>query len=337
MSDKFQPTLAAKVRKNKGIDIFKKDMATVTWPKFGSPKLDGIRTWNPYGDAMLSRTMKRIPNVNFQRYFGHEGFMGIDGEGIHGLPYQPLDDQITVMQRAESGMMTQQGPDDVDLYAFDYYDEGVDPYEKRLQIMHDRWGKDPRVVIVQQELIYSWEEAYEAYQRYRNLNYEGFMLRSPTALYMTKRSTLRENILVKMKASDDCEAVVVGFEELHSNENEQRLDERGYSKRSSHKENQVPMNMLGAFVCRNEMKWPGRTFKIGTGIGLTHALRREIWANQSEFLGKIVNFTYDEMRSFEKPSIPSWRGFRTDLGANAYELGLLPSGMEIGEASEITY
>lgn len=314
--DKFEPMLCAKIRDNKGENIKLQDMAKVSWPKLISKKIDGIRGWSPRDSGLYSRTMKLIPNRHVQSAFGGEEYLGIDGELIHGTPYED-DSGITVMQKAQSATSTRDGPPNVDLYAFDLYDGGKDPYYKRLEKMQELWGNrpyvegQPNVIIVQQELVNNWDEAWEKFAEYVGENYEGAILKNPERHYVHGRPSLTLDYQVKLKPWVDGEGVIVDFEELHSNQNEQMKDERGYSKRSSHKENQVPMGILGAFVCEHP-DWPER-FKVGTGIGLTFALRKEIWENRPKYLGQTITFKYNSMRSYRKPSLPSWRAFRWDV------------------------
>ena len=312
MSDKFQPQLSAKVRKDKGVAIYEKDMACVTWPKLISPKLDGIRTWNPpavvggiarpHPVGLYSRTMKLIPNVHMQRTFGTEEFIGLDGEGIHGDPFGQ-----SAMQRSTSGCMTQDGPPDVTVYAFNFVGPGK--FEDRLERL-EQWRGHPQVSIVEHQLVYSWAEVEEKTTEFLLQEFEGSMLADPLGEYTMGRASLSKGISIKVKIFDDMEGQIIGFEERYSNQNEQRLDERGYSKRSSHQENQVPMDTLGAFVCKSPLF--KKAYKVGTGIGLNDEFRKYVWEHKEEFLGQWMTHTYHKLRSFERPSLPSYRGIRYD-------------------------
>ena len=96
------------------------------------------------------------------------------------------------------------------------------------------------------------------------------------------------------------------------NTNTLEEDNLGFAKRSSAKAGKVPKNTLGAFVCL----WKKTIqFEIGTGIGLTADLRKEIWDNREKYLGSLVTFSYQGVGPNGKPRFPSFKGFRKDLHA----------------------
>jgi len=70
----------------------------------------------------------------------------------------------------------------------------------------------PRVINSAEEL-----DAFEA--ACLRDGFEGVMLRSPSGRYKFGRSTLKENLLLKLKRFEDAEAQIIGFEELSHNAN----------------------------------------------------------------------------------------------------------------------
>ncbi|MNG11564.1 DNA ligase [compost metagenome] len=131
------------------------------------------------------------------------------------------------------------------------------------------------------------------------------MVRQADGKYKQGRSTLREGILLKLKRFNSAECIVTGFEELMHNANEAKINETGHTDRSSHKENLVPMNTLGALLVKDIES--GVDFAIGTGY--TAAQRKEIWDNRRQWLGKIVTYTHFAVGSgYDKPRFPVFKG-----------------------------
>ena len=90
--------------------------------------------------------------------------------------------------------------------------------------------------------------------------------------------------------------------------NEAKVNEMGYTERSSHKDNMIPMNTFGAFV--KELQ-NGRNFNVGSGLGLTDAVRKEIWNNRDKYIGKLA--TVRQMKVGSKngiPRLPTFVGLR---------------------------
>ena len=144
----------------------------------------------------------------------------------------------------------------------------------------------------------------------KNLGGEGLICRNPNGKYKYGRSTPKEQLSVKLKFFSDSEFKVVGFEELRSNTNEQTVNELGYLTRSTHKQNQIPMNILGSLV----LEFGDLTFKVGSGF--TMEQRSEIWENQHSYLGKFASVRYMEVGVKQLPRCPTFKGWRDidDLG-----------------------
>ena len=130
-------------------------------------------------------------------------------------------------------------------------------------------------------------------------------MRDPNGLYKQGRSTLKQGWLLKVKRFLDAEAVVVGLVEKMHNNNEATLDERGYTKRSSHKENKVLANTLGALTV-----YSGEFGEFDIGTGLDDNLRQLIWNNKGDYVGKLVKFKYFPIGIKDKPRLPVFLGFR---------------------------
>ena len=296
---KFRPMLGASVE----------DMGKLRFPLLASPKLDGIRAiW--WEGQFYSRTMKPIPNqaltIAMQEVEEVLGGMysanlnGLDGELIAGSPCDSL-----CFNRTTSAVMTRNSS--ADNITFHVFDRINDP-----RGFHDRYRSlpftleaslltcVPHVICSNVESLMGFEELCV------DQGYEGIILRHPKGLYKRGRSTFNEHGLLKLKRFEDAEALVVGFEEKMHNANEAKEDERGYMKRSSHKDNKVPTGTLGALI----VDYNGKTFNIGSGF--TDVQRAEIWSNKDHYIGQMAKFKYLKVGMLDAPRHPVFLGWRRD-------------------------
>jgi DNA ligase-1 len=287
-------------------DSFKKEPmlaspapANPSFPIYASVKLDGIRCVLEDGKP-TSRSGKLIPNEFVQNYFKlNPHLSGLDGELVVGDP-----NAVDVFRVTTSGVMSEDGEPDFTFYVFDDVTHPNWIYTERQKEM---WSKsDPRVQFVDQKLIRNSDEldAYEA--ECLGLGYEGLVLRKIDGYYKFGRSTTKEGLLLKLKRFTDSEAIVTGFTELFSNQNEAKKDAFGRTERSSHKENQVAMDTLGALIAVETDT--GREFQIGTGFD--QATRKEIWKNQSKYKGKWAKYKFFKIGVKDLPRHPVFLGWR---------------------------
>lgn len=282
----------------------KADLKKLRYPTWGSLKLDGVRsTVKDYG--LLSRSLKPIPNQHTQNRFRKLGD-GLDGELIVGAPNVP-----EVFSLTQSSVMTKHGTPDVNYYLFDLWNMPGVAYHERYEQLRD-------IVVVQQEhyplyLLEQYplrnEKEVLAFEEWAvNNGYEGIMLRDPDGVYKFGRSTTNEGILLKFKRWEDSEAVVLRVIEAQHNENEGFIDERGYTKRSSHKDNKRPAGWMGALEVRDIHN--GKEFEIGMFKGLTREERVQWWVERDDRVGRIVTYKYIPYGDYEKPRIAVYKGLR---------------------------
>lgn len=280
----------------------------IQFPVIASPKIDGIRCVTPNPALNIfdtsSRSLKLIKNTYTRA--NTRMFQGLDGELCVGAPNDPA-----TFDRSKSELMTKEGQPDFNYWIFDLTDVNpLIPFVERYQMLVERYNRTmlgSRVKVVDHFVISNMADLLSFEEAKVAEGYEGIMLRDPAGRYKYGRSTLQEAILIKWKRLDTDEAEIVGFIEQEENLNEAKTDARGLTVRSSHKDNKVGKNTLGAFVCKSP-KWAD-TFKIGTGEGLTAKLRKEIWDNQSAYLGRKILFEHQVLGSKERPRIPSWKGW----------------------------
>ncbi len=286
----FRPMLGAKIE----------SLDALRFPLLASYKLDGVRAiW--WGKEFMSRTLKTIPNralqqkaavllVNLPRW---------DGELICGEPYAK-----DVYNRTVRAVMTESAPaDDLTFFVFDNADDPHGFEDRQRGLYH----VSNLVFKLIQIKVRSLSELLDFEASAIGQGYEGLVLRAPAGFYKQGRSTFREHGMLKLKRFHDDEAQVIGFEELQRNENPAQLDERGYTKRSSHQENKIPAGTLGALVCRME----DREFRIGTGF--TESQRAAIWTNRDSYLGKLAKFKSFPIGMKDLPRHPVFLGWREEI------------------------
>ena len=288
MTKQIKPLLACEV-----------PLEQVRLPVYVSTKLDGIRCVIIDGVA-YSRSLKPIRNKYIQSIIGNEKYNGFDGELVVGNIYDK-----DVFQKTTSGVMSEQGSPNFVFYVFDDFTHPTLPYSERADKM--RYKVDTvtdYIKFLGQKLVDSKERIEYLLETEQVVGGEGLILRNPEGVYKFGRSTPKEQLSVKVKFFEQDEFEVVGFEERYTNTNEATINELGYTSRSSHKSNLLPTNTLGSLV----LKYGDTTFKCGTGFD--DALRKEIWNNKEDYLGRLASVRYMSVGSKDLPRVPSFVGLR---------------------------
>lgn len=271
------------------------NLSDIKYPVLCTPKLDGIRCLIVNGKA-VSRNFKPIPNHYIRNTLEATAINEFDGEIII---------KEKTFNEISSAVMSEAGTPDFTYVVFDLW--GICGYKDRMDnLMHHFVTSHieylfPTQINSELELL-----AYEA--QCLSDEYEGVMIRTPNGPYKFGRSTVKEGYLLKLKRFYDSEAIIIEFQEKMHNENKAIKNIFGRTERSSHQENQIPANTLGAFIVR-EMK-TGVEFKIGTGMN--DELRKEVWINQKDYLGKIIKYKAQKVGEKDAPRFPSFVGFRDE-------------------------
>ena len=279
---------------------------TITWPKYASPKLDGIRAIVQNG-KLVSRSLKLIPNQTIRELI--QACEGLDGELIYGDAR--AHDVYNLTYRK---VMTKDGDaEGITFYAFDLQRLGY-AYQTRLHDLHQM--SLPSIVKVLPQMLVNSDIGLEAYYKeVLEQGYEGTILRNPDAMYKQGRSTAASQDMLKMKPFEDSEAVVLDFYEAMENQNTTFTNELGRTDRSTDASGLVPKGMLGGFVVRIlNGKFKGVETNIAPGK-LTHAERIYIWNNQSRYMNKILTFRHMPHGSMDAPRHARFYRWRLDLGA----------------------
>lgn len=273
------------------------DTATLQYPLYATPKLDGIRCMK-VGGCIVSRNFKPIPNT-----FIREKLEAILPEGADG---EICLRDTKAFNEVSSAVMRETGEPDFVYYMFDLY--GEQGYNNRMREMYRFVGGGGTIIKpLYPETINNEAELleYETYQL--SEGYEGVMVRTGNSPYKFGRSTVKEGYLLKVKRFTDSEAIILGFVERMHNGNEATKDAFGRTERSSHKENMVPMNTLGALQVRDVKS--GVEFEVGTGF--SDALRKEIWDNKMDWRDSLIKYKSQKSGEKDKPRFPVFLGKRS--------------------------
>lgn len=301
--------LSASMENSKGEEMTFADLA---YPLGASLKLDGIRCLIVSG-KVLSRSFKPIRNKFVQEQM--KGLPdGLDGE----LVTYNLDGSIKTFNEIQSDIMSEDGEPNFKFEIFDYVKNTLDRrYDDRISDLIRLYDSLPNFCSLVLPTIINNEAELLAFEEKALADgHEGIMTRNLKGPYKCGRATWKSQDLIKIKRFVDSEARIIGFEEKLSNQNEAEVDELGHTKRSSAKAGLVPANTLGTLLVADISS--GVEFGIGTGIGLNEELKKEIWNNKSNFLGKIVTYRFQKVGSKLDdqgrlvPRIPSFQGFRDE-------------------------
>lgn len=290
----FKPMLAATLEPSQ--------VSQVKFPVLVSPKLDGIRCLVREGKA-VTRSLKPVPNEHIRLMLERPDLEGFDGELAVGPLTAP-----DLYNKTNSGVMSRSGQPDFCFHVFDMHNLPQTTYRERLLEVRASVPSSTLVQVVEHKLVESPEELLEYEAELTAAGYEGAMLRSLDGLYKQGRSTLNQGWLLKLKRFMDAEAVIIGYEELYSNQNEAKVNSLGHTERSSHKANLVPMGVLGALHCRTP---EGVEFSIGSGF--TMAERASLWAIRDTLPGQLAKYKFFAVGVKIAPRFPTWKGLRSPL------------------------
>lgn len=308
------------------------DYGSLAWPMLASPKIDGIRcVIHPYSGP-VTNTLLPIPNNHIREKLKVLGSAAhyLDGELIVGDPTNPRS-----FNNTQSGVMSQGGEPNFTFLAFDHFGFHYS-FAARQHLLTEAVKQldVPYIRKVEQTMLQNVDEMLKYEEEQLGLGYEGIMLRFPAGGYKFGRSTLREQLLVKVKRFADDEALIIGWEPLMRNENEAVIDNLGLQRRGYSKDGKfVDDTMVGKFIVIGTIgRWSGVTFKIGSGLDEDDRLkfRAEI-AQHPNFLpyvtyldaikhaddwpmnipiGHTISYKYQPHGSLNAPRTPIWKGIR---------------------------
>lgn len=285
-----------------------RNLEQLRFPLVASPKLDGIRVIIHPGLGPVTRNLKPIRNHFIRGKLEDMRILGLDGEIAVGEPTDPL-----LLTKTESAVMSFGGLPDFTFWVFDDLSAAKLPYlpvrYSRAEAAVERVNDAKYLRLLPYRSVHSIEELLKYEEELLAEGYEGVMLRCHDGVYKFGRSTFREHILIKLKRVHDDEATVVGYEQLYSNQNAPTKNELGYTKRTSHQENMVPLEMIGALICRS----PRWAVEFRVGGGFDHAWRSEWWQKRDQLIGKTITYKYLPSGIKDRPRSSQFKAFREDI------------------------
>lgn len=303
----MKPMLAGKYRPEKVEEKLRQTYL------LGQLKYDGIRVFIREGIA-YTRSLKPVRSEAIQSWvsWNRDDLQGLDGEIICGDPVAE-----GCFQRTSSFVMSYDKQDVFTFFAFDKWDE-PSPFVDRLAIVEeiaDRFifGSDGEPILRAAETreLMSMDDVNEFHEEMIAQGQEGIILRDPDSYYKFGRGSPVKCECIKMKEGGwvDTECTIVDFHEQMHNANEAGIDNLGYTERSGHKENLVPMDTLGALEVVGKFE-DGTPFQCRVGTGLDDATRDKVWKSRQSHIDKIVKMKYFTVGIKDKPRFPTFLGFR---------------------------
>jgi len=280
------------------------ELGKLRFPLYGSPKFDGLRM-SVQGGALLSSTLKPIPNPYAQQAFARSLFENFDGEGIVGDPTDGL-----AFGRSTSFFMGSEQPlEKVTWYIFDRITP--EPFIKRRiegLTEHNTVIWPYAFTHVRHTQVNNLYEFLTFERECVNQGYEGAMFRNPDAYYKHGRATLKGQELIRRKPVEDGEALVIDCVEGEINLNPSLPNELGLLKKSSSKAGKIPSGTLGSYLVKGLTCFPGVVFNV-SAFG-TDAENKARWEVRHSLKGKILKFKYQRYGSKDAPRQPIGLGFR---------------------------
>lgn len=278
-------------------------MDSISFPVLASPKLDGIRCIKVDGKA-LTRSLKPIPNRFVRDYIETHMPDGVDGEIC-------LSDPTAIFRNVSSAIMSFDGEPDFVYHAFDYVQSNVlEPFTNRYNnlITITTQYTGVRMKFVPHKQVDDMESLLRIHSDYCTMGYEGTMVRSPTGPYKNGRATVKEGHLLKIKDFADEEGIIIDIKPLKKNMNEAKINELGYTARSSAQDGLQEIEALGSLDVQFE---DGTTFSCGSGLFLQERL--DLWKEKDCLIGRKVKIKYQPPRKpGESPRFPVFCGFRDE-------------------------
>lgn len=288
-------------------DIILAEMKRLHYPVLATLKKDGIRALRLSG-KLLSRTFKAIPNKHLREEASLILPGGFDMELWNkGLEYHDVESIVMSQQHANWKL--------IEFHILDWISSAPSYVERCYHIATFMRSLVPelqsRVKFSPPVECHNAEQLFTFFLTVEEELGEGICFRTPTSPYKYGRSTLREQYLVKLCRNVTAEAEIIGFEEQMENTNRAHWNSVGKMDRSSSKEGLVGKDTLGSMLVRDINT--GLEFNIGTGVGLTDELRKEIWDNMEKYSGRIITYKCKQHGQKVKPRSPIFKGFRDPI------------------------
>lgn len=247
---------------------------------FQSIKRDGVRA-EITNQGIKNRSLKILRNINIQLWFKEVYENLPDGIVLEAEIYA---DGIPCRETAGiCNSDNKQVPSNMKLYIFGMYDKDAN-FEERIFMLieiDEKYLKGDRYEIVDQIPIKSATEAQQNYKAYLEEGYEGAVLMDGNKRYKEGRVTINQHIGFKLKPHKEMDLPIIGITERFLNTNESETNELGHSFKRNTVDAKEETGIAATFICNLPN---GETTKVT--ITGEESFRREIWENQSKYIGK---------------------------------------------------
>lgn len=282
------------------------DKSKIRFPAMVSLKLDGIRCVCIDG-KLLSRSLKPIRNIQLQEKFkamidySKEFDVIFDGEFYaHDLTFQEITSMVNSSDKDVS--------DSLKFNCFDFI-KGSDfsmPFKDRNLLLFGNDLSHFNIIKVEQVMVNNIEDVDKMFERALKEGYEGLIIRCPDGEYKFGRSTVNQGWMLKIKPFETFDTKVIGFVERMENLNESQTNELGRSFKRDTKDDKKATGICSALVT----EYDGHEMRV-TLTG-DEAFRKEIWDNQSNYMGKMFEFKGMLVGAKDVPRHPNFIRWRVD-------------------------
>lgn len=285
------------------------DLEDLTYPLIGMTKYDGVYGLVREG-KLLGRSLKAMGNKPITERLSREEYEGFVGELCYGKALNTQD--LCRLTTSHTSSHNKEWVDGFTWVLFDYCHPDVIhlPYIERLEALQEvisslGYNGTDGIWVAPYRLYREPHEVLHAYDCNLELGYEGLILRQPDGAWKNGRSTLKQQLFLRMKPQSDAEFVISGVVEAMQNNNEAKINELGHTERSSHQENKVGKGMIGAFLGIDLTS--GKAITVGAGK-LTHEERIQAFLNPP--IGSIGKYRSMTSGVKDLPRFPRFYSYR---------------------------
>lgn len=267
------------------------DITKLKYPYIIQPKYDGFRAIYRQG-RFWTRGGLSIPNQFIPDYF--QSLMGMEEWVLDGELYDPtitfqkLNSILTNETKSLTGTKLKYIV--YDCMKKTEWDAQVCKTEYQTRLKNVRKivttiSDYKKVIDIGSDLVGSSLEVKNLYKQHLDNGFEGSMLKDPLGFYSWKRVTVKSGEMLKLKPFESVDAPIIGFYE-------------GKEKYTG---------VLGGIIIDL-----GNNQSCSVGSGFSDATRKEIWNNQSKYLGKMCEIKYFEKTDENSLRHPTFERFRED-------------------------
>lgn len=312
MSELIKPLLAKDVNEQK-----------LKFPLAVTFKVDGSFAFIQ-NNKLYARSLKAHENLHVTEQYSSHWFNGLRGELIVGDEPTAPD----LCRNTSSALRTISGQPSTSLFCFDYVlPETKDlPYSERMKLLgmkvrELRANGFTNIFMIPVNYVNSMQEYHELRDKFLSLGYEGCVVRDPMSKHKEGRSSSTKPDLWRYKPWSSAEIRVDYLVEEQKNNNQAKTNELGHTERSTHQENLVGKQTMGAIVGTLVTPLLDYQGKVVANVGIqltiaTGSLKEKeckfYWENQQELVGKLVEFEYMSFGLKEKPRFAQFKRIRSE-------------------------